>query len=210
MTADEAYRWLIEGTAPGADPFDAHVLASILALAIAEGGTSGNVPAHAGLDRAALARLAQSLFPGCAARLAALATRDPPPPEVEQDAVRDLLAAHATGQGPLGRPLAAMIARRAMEADHLWQDLGLNDRDELSALLDRHFAPLARQNVDGMKWKRFFYRKLCEAEGFVLCTAPVCTACQDVEMCFGEESGEARLARVGRVGREGSAPHPRR
>jgi nitrogen fixation protein NifQ len=88
-----------------------------------------------------------------------------------------------------------MIARRAMEPDHLWQDLGLRDRGELSALLHRHFAPLARQNTDNMKWKRFFYRMICDSEGFALCTTPICSDCTDFDMCFGEETGEARLAR---------------
>ncbi|TCP44440.1 nitrogen fixation protein NifQ [Rhodovulum marinum] len=196
MTEDEAYRWLIAGAAPGADPFDAHVLASILALAIGEGGTAGRVCAHSGLDRGALDRLAEGMFPACREGLAAMADQDLPTAEIEQDSVRNLLEDHASGPSLLGRPLAAMVARRAMEPDHLWQDLGLRNRNELSALLDRHFAPLARQNTANMKWKRFFYRKICEEEGFVLCAAPSCSACGDFEMCFGEETGEARLARV--------------
>ncbi|GAA0295630.1 nitrogen fixation protein NifQ [Rhodovulum strictum] len=196
MTADEAYRWLIGGAAPGGDTFDTHVLAAILALAIAEGGASGRLCAHAGLDQDALRALAGMVFPGCMAGLDRMARLPPPAAETEQTSLRDLLLAHATGERPLETQLAAMIARRAMEPDHLWQDLGLRHRGELTALLDRHFAPLARQNTDNMKWKRFFYRKLCEDEGFVLCAAPVCTACNDFETCFGEETGEARLARI--------------
>ncbi|MCO8144013.1 nitrogen fixation protein NifQ [Rhodovulum tesquicola] len=196
MTADEAYSWLIGGTAPDADPFDAHVLASILALAIAEGGAAGRLCAHSGLDAQALRALSDMVFPGCGAGIERMTRPPPPPAEIEETSVRDLLLAHASGASPLEHPLAAMIARRAMEPDHLWQDLGLRDRGELTALLDRHFAPLARQNTANMKWKRFFYRKLCEEEGFVLCTAPVCTACTDFETCFGEETGEARLARL--------------
>ncbi|SIO43218.1 nitrogen fixation protein NifQ [Rhodovulum sp. ES.010] len=196
MTGNEAYRWLIGGAAPRADPFDLHVVASILALAIAESGRGGTVPAQAGLDRAALLTLGGELFPACRAGLAALAEADPPAPEIEQSSVRDLLLAHATGARALERPLAAMIARRAMEPDHLWQDLGLRDRGELCTLLERHFAPLARRNTGNMKWKRFFYRLICESEGFVLCAAPSCSACADFDMCFGDESGEARLARA--------------
>jgi nitrogen fixation protein NifQ len=45
-----------------------------------------------------------------------------------------------------------------------------------------------------MRWKRFFYRMLCEAEGFTLCSTPVCTDCTDFDLCFGEETGESRLA----------------
>lgn len=104
----------------------------------------------------------------------------------------DLLRCHAlTAEG---RILAGMIARRAMEADHLWQDLGLANRGELSRLLGRHFPVLAAGNVSNMKWKKYFYRSLCEAEGFVLCSSPSCRACSDFEACFGDESGESRLA----------------
>lgn len=80
------------------------------------------------------------------------------------------------------------------------EDLGLRNRGELSRLLMRHFAPLATQNTRNMRWKRFFYRKLCEADGMVLCTTPVCTDCTDFDLCFGEESGESRLARTRRGG----------
>jgi nitrogen fixation protein NifQ len=45
-----------------------------------------------------------------------------------------------------------------------------------------------------MRWKRFFYRMLCEDDGFVMCTTPVCTQCKDFDLCFGEESGESRMA----------------
>ena len=87
-----------------------------------------------------------------------------------------------------------MVARRAMEPNHLWEDLGLRERPELSRLLTRHFAPLAVRNTGNMRWKRFFYRMLCEDDGFVMCTTPVCTQCNDFDLCFGEENGESRMA----------------
>ena len=76
------------------------------------------------------------------------------------------------------------------EANHLWQDLGLPHRGDLSALLHRHFRPLAERNDQDMKWKKFFYRKLCEREGVLVCKAPNCAVCDDVGLCFGAESGE--------------------
>lgn len=115
MTGDEAYRWLIAGAAADADPFDTHVAASILALAIAEGGPAGRVLEQAGLTRADMGVLAQRMFPGRAAGLTALAAADPPAPEDEQAALAALLSAHVCGSGPLGPALARMIARRAME-----------------------------------------------------------------------------------------------
>jgi nitrogen fixation protein NifQ len=87
-----------------------------------------------------------------------------------------------------------MIACRTMEQNHLWEDLGLRDRSELSRLLARHFAPLAARNTNNMRWKRFFYRTLCETDGIVMCSTPVCTSCGDFNICFGDESGVSRLA----------------
>ncbi len=46
-----------------------------------------------------------------------------------------------------------------------------------------------------MKWKKYFYRRLCELEGFTLCTAPSCRECCDFDRCFGAEHGESLLAR---------------
>ncbi len=81
-----------------------------------------------------------------------------------------------------------------MRPDHLWQDLGLFDRGELNRLLARHFPALHAGNTANMRWKKYFYRKLCEAEGFALCTAPSCTVCADFASCFGAEDGESRMA----------------
>jgi nitrogen fixation protein NifQ len=81
-----------------------------------------------------------------------------------------------------------------MEPNHLWEDLGLRDREELTRLLDRHFGPIACKNTKNMKWKRFFYRSMCEDDGFVMCSTPVCTQCADFHRCYGDESGESRLA----------------
>jgi nitrogen fixation protein NifQ len=82
-----------------------------------------------------------------------------------------------------------MIARRGLEPHHLWQDLGLRNRGELSQLMHRHFATLARRNVNDMKWKKFLYRLVCGTEGFAVCASPVCSDCNDYDHCFGDESG---------------------
>jgi nitrogen fixation protein NifQ len=38
-----------------------------------------------------------------------------------------------------------------------------------------------------MKWKKFFYKQLCEREGVNACKAPSCAACDDYSKCFGSE-----------------------
>jgi nitrogen fixation protein NifQ len=170
--------------------FDRHVLACILAAAAMDGGP---VAEGAGLSERELDELLARRFPAAMARAFSRASGA----KVDDDEtvmVRDLLLAQRSSEGEVGSWLAAMIARRAMEPNHLWEDLGLRARPELSRLLARHFAPLAARNTKNMRWKRFFYRLLCEDDGFVMCTTPVCTQCTDFDLCFGEESGESRMA----------------
>lgn len=171
--------------------FDRHVLASILAVASMEDGALAE---RAGLAPADIAGLMAHWFP--AACGLGLASADTGAAEEDDEAamVRDLLLAHRSNESETSRWLAAMIARRAMEPNHLWEDLGLRERPELTRLLSRHFAPIAAKNTQNMKWKRFFYRALCESDGFVMCTTPVCTECRDFDLCFGDESGESRMA----------------
>ena len=171
--------------------FDRHVLASILAVAAME---NGSVAERAGLAAADLASLMAQWFPAACAMGVAWDARDTLVEDDEIAMVRDLLLAQRSSEGHAGRWLAAMIARRSMEPNHLWEDLGLRDRTELSRLLARHFAPLAARNTKNMRWKRFFYRMLCEDDGLVMCSTPVCANCNDFNLCFGDESGESRMA----------------
>jgi nitrogen fixation protein NifQ len=187
-----------------AHAFDTHVLACILAAGASEveaGRT--DLCSAIGLDARMLEALLDRWFPFADLEVFDLAP--PAPLEAEEEMLLDLLLAHAVvdPRRPVGEPdlpaiLARMIARRAMRADHLWQDLGLFDRSELNRLLARHFPTLHAGNTANMKWKKYFYRKLCEAEGFVLCTAPSCAACDDFAACFGAEDGESRMAQARR------------
>lgn len=171
--------------------FDRHVLASILAAGVMEGGLLFE---KVGLSSDELAALLEQNFPSVRIKGDDLLLGSKRDNNDEVTMVRDLLLAQRSTEGDTGRWLAAMIARRVMEPNHLWEDLGLRNRGELSRLLNRHFARLARRNVNNMRWKRFFYRTLCEEEGLILCTTPVCTECKDFNHCFGDESGESRMA----------------
>ena len=183
MTPDDAYRWLIGKH----QSFEAHVLASILALALAEAdATKRSVGEAAGY--AGSPSLLVTMFPHAAARLAsdgALQRSD------DEACLHDLLQRAATTGSPLELLLAGMIARRAQRPNHLWQDLGLRNRGELSRLMNAYFAPLARRNTSDMKWKKFFSRLICRDASYTLCTAPSCGECSDYDNCFTEESGES-------------------
>ncbi len=81
-----------------------------------------------------------------------------------------------------------------MAPNHLWQDLGLQSRTDLGRLLHRHFPVLAGLNDRDMKWKKFFYRQLCQRDGILICKAPNCADCSDISVCFAGEPGEPLLA----------------
>ncbi|WP_075215097.1 nitrogen fixation protein NifQ [Mongoliimonas terrestris] len=117
----------------------------------------------------------------------------------EEAQVRLLLHRHRAADTDDLTRLARVVARRAMEPNHLWQDLGLASRADLKALLEFAFPDLAARNTTAMRWKKFFYRQLCEAEGFVLCSAPSCGVCRDFADCFGPEDGETMLATLRRA-----------
>lgn len=86
------------------------------------------------------------------------------------------------------RWMAEIIAAGCMGSDHLWQDLGLWNRAELSRLMEQNFPSLAQRNTGDMKWKRFLYKQLCEAEGIYSCRSPSCEVCVDYHACFGPEN----------------------
>ncbi|MBB6413937.1 nitrogen fixation protein NifQ [Mesorhizobium sangaii] len=177
--------------------FDQHVLACVLSCALEE-VEAGEATAteSTGLSRAELRDVLTHSFPATAINAFALDELCDPKPEMEEELLHSLLLAHARPGDPVSACLAKIVARRATRNNHLWQDLGLLNRAELSRLLATHFPTLAAGNTQNMKWKKYFYRKLCEAEGFSLCTAPSCRECNDVESCFGPEEGESRLAHI--------------
>ncbi len=198
--------------------FDAHVLACVLASALETvAAGEGTMMSEAGLDAATLRAVIDHWFPLAERGGFGLDTIEAPALEMEEEMLRDLLLSHRAGQGAsechigcevphLPTVLAAVVARRAMRPDHLWQDLGLFDRSDLNRLLSRHFPTLHAGNTANMRWKKYFYRKLCEAEGFSLCTAPSCAQCADFRDCFGAEDGESRMAKTRREIERSVAP----
>ena len=98
-----------------------------------------------------------------------------------------LLLDYSTGDDDHHRRIAHLVASACMSSNHLWQDLGLPDRKALSSLLSDHFPALAARNTGNMKWKKFFYKQLCDREGVNACKAPSCAACDDYSKCFGAE-----------------------
>ena len=207
MDARDLYAWLMQGKNPGAcSGFDAHVLACVLALAVVEAEGDGQALLDAlGLERSVLLSLLAEHFPGANP----LFERNIPGDAVlsfESDelCLRDLFSRFRSDQSALQECLGCIVARRCQRPNHLWQDLGLRNRRELSWLMERHFGFLFQKNQGDMKWKKFLYRTICRDDGFSICTSPSCAECDDFEDCFGDEGGESLLAKARRSAELGS------
>ena len=105
----------------------------------------------------------------------------------EFEDVRDLLLDGAEQRNADLDELAACVSRACLGSDHLWHDLGLPAREVLSGLLHQHFPRLAARNRNNMRWKKFFYKQLCEQVGVRACRAPSCGVCAHFGECFGSE-----------------------
>ncbi len=179
------YRWLM---AAAADPGDIATLVF--------GGVLARFPVL-GLDAAARVRLLRRYFPG-ADPAAVAASSDTACPAVPADEFEDLFAllmAHRREDSEESRWLACAVATACLGQNHLWQDMGLPDRGVLSGLLRRYFTTLHDRNTGNMKWKKFFYKQLCEQAEVNLCKAPSCQVCTDYAACFGPEDAELLPAR---------------
>ncbi|MGB4672845.1 MAG: nitrogen fixation protein NifQ [Azovibrio sp.] len=163
-----------------ADP-NRPVLASLLAGRLCG---EGMLPASLGLPETERDKLWSTYFPGPRLALPEQAVDDIPE---RQDLVAILLE-HRAGRFPSDIWLAFIVAMACGGRDHLWQDLGLADRGELSHLLFNAFPSLARQNTGDMKWKKFLYRYYCARDGIYVCPAPSCGECAEHAQCFAPET----------------------
>jgi nitrogen fixation protein NifQ len=105
----------------------------------------------------------------------------------EYDDLLQLLLEYRSDPGDETSWLAGAVAAACLGSNHLWQDLGLANRQELSELLKTRFATLYARNTGNMKWKKFFYKQLCDRAGVNACRAPSCQVCDDYRNCFGSE-----------------------
>lgn len=100
--------------------------------------------------------------------------------------LRNMLMMHrsATADKQQADWLARALAIACQGGRHLWQDLGLQGRDEVSRLLQDYFAPLAERNIHHLKWKKWIYQELGQHLGQKNLQAPQCRRCPDYSICF--------------------------
>lgn len=158
-----------------------YLLASMLAgLSMGD----GCLPADLGLGDAVFRHLLDAYFPGLEIRAPQRTVEAIP----EWSDIQKLLLDHRARAYPSELLIANIVATACAGRDHLWQDLGLLERSELSNLMWTNFPELARANTGDMKWKKFLYRQFCAREGIYVCPAPSCGVCTDFAKCFGPEN----------------------
>ncbi|WP_235839875.1 nitrogen fixation protein NifQ [Derxia lacustris] len=107
------------------------------------------------------------------------------------------------GEG--GAALARWLAYSCMGEGHLWEDLGLPERPELTRLMADCFPRLRAANSQDMRWKKFFYKQLCDRAEVSVCRAPSCSVCSEYSVCFVNPILPS-AALLDRLSREGGAP----
>jgi nitrogen fixation protein NifQ len=85
--------------------------------------------------------------------------------------------------------LAAIIAHACLRPDHLWRDLGLAGRDEVTWMLTRYFPTLVALNNANLRWKKFLAEQRALSLGLQPGPAPGCPGCEDYGHCFPELQG---------------------
>lgn len=80
--------------------------------------------------------------------------------------------------------LATILAAACLRSDHLWRDLGLSGRDDVTDLLTRHYPALVARNTANLRWKAFLAQEVALAHGRLPGPAPGCPGCEDFGHCF--------------------------
>jgi nitrogen fixation protein NifQ len=169
---------------PAAAPASTDPLRPVLAsLLVGRSLNQGVLTATLGLDEQAFQTLWRDYFPGAQLNLQNGSGED----IAELEDLLNLLLEYRAGACESEVWLAHIVAYSCCGRNHLWQDLGLANRNELSMLMTTAFPSLAALNVGDMKWKKFIYRHYCSREGIYVCPAPSCGECVDHAKCFSSE-----------------------
>ena len=162
---------LLQGDA-GPAPVDEGNRSLLASLLAGQRAGLGCLPPRLGLADDDFAAMLAAYFP--TARLPAPWPAASPERVPEWDELVQFLLDHRAGEQAEPRWMAQILAAACAGRDHLWQDLGLTGRHELSQLIALNFPALAQANDGDMKWKKFIYRQLCAREGIYVCPAPSC------------------------------------
>jgi nitrogen fixation protein NifQ len=196
------YDWLMADSV--GDREDNHFFACVIAARCSD-TADDKLPASLGLDKNDFLALLSTRFPSAfySWKLSGEFERSPsllkqPGLAVEnvmaaeeQKDIRKLLLDHRASDRAEEGWIASILAATALHSSHLWEDLGLTGRSEVSQVIKRNFPVLGRMNLGSrMRWKKFFYRKLCEQNGLNICRSPNCQSCDEYSSCFSSDQSE--------------------
>jgi len=95
--------------------------------------------------------------------------------------------------GPWTEATLCALACACFGHRHLWEDLGLESRKDVSVLLERHVPSLAARNTRNLRWKHFLFECLGDRLGVPDLRPPHCEGCGDFELCWGERPAVVRI-----------------
>lgn len=153
-------------------------------------GGQGSLPAFVGLDPKQFYAMLAYHYPGFKLwqwRQPRISTQPDSARRPERNELLSLLLRGGRGEAESENWIAGIVSTACLAQNHLWQDLGLWSRKDLSRLLQENFPTLAVRNNRNMKWKKFFYKQLCDTEGIYICRSPSCETCTDFQQCFEPE-----------------------
>jgi len=184
----ETCRWLV-GRSPR-HSFNDQVLAAMLA---SNSVGLGSMPPLLGLEPELFGRMLRFTFPGVnwpvapAADAAAGCRGDVAAQMPEYEELKSLFTEFAAPQLKEEPWWIELMIVGCSGREHLWRDMGLFERRDLTRLIRNCFPELGRRNTRDMKWKKFIYKQLCEREGIIACPAPTCEQCASFSECFAPE-----------------------
>ncbi|CUJ47710.1 nitrogen fixation protein NifQ [Achromobacter xylosoxidans] len=174
---------------------DARFFATVIGKSLAHGDL-----ARTGLSSVELAEVLASVFPGTQdgataaladlqARLLAYATPGQASPQPDFTRLLRVLLEACGGPAVTTPWVTSVLAHACLRPDHLWRDLGLKDRDDVTALLTRHYPGLVARNTQNLRWKKFLAYSAFEHAGLPAAAAPGCSDCEDRGFCYGASAG---------------------
>jgi nitrogen fixation protein NifQ len=189
MPAQRFARALLHHAPPGHP--DAGFFATVIGTSLAHHDL-----ARSGLCPEELADLLDYLFPGALAspdarladldqKYAAFAARgrgDPQPGFTLL--MRVLLEAYRAPETSTTPWVTGVLVHACLRPDHLWRDLGLSGREDVTFLLARHYPGLVMRNARNLRWKQFLAYSACEHAGLPPSAAPGCPQCEDHDVCY--------------------------
>lgn len=148
----------------------------------------GVLPEWMGLGKMEFTRMLQMHFPGFPVDSLQRPARELDAARVEErNELRQLLLNYRGSARDDKEWIATILSTACLGQNHLWQDLGLWSRQQVTELIKTNFPGLAERNDKDMKWKKFLYKQLCLADGIYVCRSPSCEVCADYDDCFGAE-----------------------